>query len=175
MILQHYYDLIKSFMLNTRISIPTRNGMNTTYTPGNLNFNDVIFESVINLRKAFKDCSSVNSTSSTSTTIRLGSNNTPATEQDGWLKKPLTSSISATVTKTTDVDNVITKYITVTNIGDTDSITIGEIGLSTSSVYIDYSTCVDVLIDRTTLAEPIILAPGQSGQIEYSMNFNQEV
>lgn len=172
MILKQYYDLVKSFILNKSITIYPNGQAATSVVliSGSDAWDDVGY--TLCLRHNFERC-----TSSTSTNgkILFGSGITPVSENDVWLENQLTTGISTSITKTVVNDEIVTKYLTITNTSDSD-IVIGEVGYASYHVYVSSTNRPSIcLLDRTVLAEPITIPPGGVGRIEYSMDFNQVI
>ena len=107
--------------------------------------------------------------------ISLGSGNTSATENDYQLESTITSGISAIMNRVTGEDNSGYPYlqfdIMVTNTGES-NVSISEIGYKQSlrvcdtlhGTSIGNRTC---LIDRSVLANPVTITPGNYAVIRY--------
>ena len=119
-------------------------------------------------------------TAATSAGISLGTDDTPATEDDYNLGNTITNGISVVVSNkaATFVNGQpALKYtLTVTNTG-ADAVTVREVGIKQSVQSDTYpghittsttSTHV-VLIDRTVLDAPVTIQPGDAAVIEYSL------
>lgn len=111
--------------------------------------------------------------------ISLGTDDTPATENDYNLGNTITSGINMAVSKkaATFVDGQpALKYVlTVTNTG-AEAVTVREVGIKQSVQSDTYpghilsSTILHgVLIDRTVLDAPVTIQPGDAAVIEYSL------
>lgn len=107
--------------------------------------------------------------------VRIGSGTTPATLNDYTLEKPITS--GCTFSRPSDVavsaeSDGLSAFATyaVTNTGAT-ALGISEIGLF-GQIYIGSSSSATVLLDRTVLEDPIVINPGESKQITYTIRFN---
>lgn len=111
--------------------------------------------------------------------VFFGSGSTPPTEDDYRLDVPITTGLSITNSGLMSEDKGDGKYIfqayyTVKNY-TTEEITIREIGYfgeigrgSGSKYYYSYA-----LFERTVLDEPIVIAPGTSKIVTYTLTFNQ--
>ena len=121
--------------------------------------------------------------SSTGGTSRLGvffgSGSTPSTEDDYRLDVPITTGLSITNSGLLFEDKGDGKYIFKANYAvkntTAEEITIREIGYfgeigrgSGSKYYYSYA-----LFERTVLDEPIVIAPGTSKIVTYTLTFNQ--
>ena len=109
------------------------------------------------------------------TDIYFGSDNTPPTKEDYWLRDENGRIEELIIQKTIHQYEIledgikITKIMNIYNSG-TEPVTIGEMVWQTlfNSGYISSSWGI---LDRTTFDEPIILLPGESKQINYSIFF----
>lgn len=110
----------------------------------------------------------------------FGSGITPATKGDYTLENFITSGLSASsggtaLWKENDGLYVYEQRYLLTNTSDA-NITISEIGLFRTVVYEESTSRYwhyPVLMDRTVLAEPIYIAPGETKLVTYRINFNQ--
>lgn len=109
--------------------------------------------------------------------IRLGTDNTPATENDYDLKSQITSGITGTASKVQGVDASGNPYLTytilVTNTTASD-ITVREIGYvqsvqGTASQGGTGASARNVLIDRTVLDTPVTIPANDSAGIKYTL------
>lgn len=109
--------------------------------------------------------------------IYFGSGSSPATKEDYKLEAPIASGLGISnpsyftwVTPTSGV-YIATAAYAVTNTTDKD-ITIQEIGNFTNVANSQSRTYL-VLMERTVLDEPIVIAPGESKLVTYKVTFNQ--
>ena len=104
--------------------------------------------------------------------IVLGSGTTPATINDHCLESRITANLVCSSVVTVDDNNDKIIIITATNSGN-DNITIGEIGYHGSApVSAQSSSSAAVLLERTVLDSPIVIAPSGVGQVAYKINMN---
>ena len=108
----------------------------------------------------------------TSGGIYLGDGTAAESEDDYKLAGNIITTISHSTTVSCSTDEngngVTTAKITVTNTGSSD-ITISEIGAVTNFYYSTNTSVKKILADRTLLENPITLAPGEVGQITYTI------
>ena len=171
MVTKNWYTQVKTHMAMTTIPNSIKNLDGSLYTSGYANNNygatavaAMMFQySTVTLTHA--------SNSIQSRGICLGSGTTAATIDDYMLENPISSGLSAMVTKVYDDEYNRTWVITLTNTSS-DDITIGEIGYAGEAFYAasgSYSTYA--LYDRTVLDSPITIPAGGVGQINYTIRF----
>ena len=113
-------------------------------------------------------------TSSNDAGVRIGTGTTPATIDDYTLESIITSGMTVSnpsaisVTAENGFIAVYANY-TVKNTG-TSAVSISEIGLYTSGYFT--GKVVPALMDRTVLEEPIVVNPGESKPLTYTIRMN---
>jgi hypothetical protein len=140
--------------------------------------NTVYISAFINAQQFPASVSSNVVNSNSSSGIRIGSGNTPATENDYALESPITSGYTAStpsIDKTVDNNgNVSLDYtFTVTNTGSAD-LTIREIGYfqnksSGNTLNGSATNFTYLLLDRTVLDAPVVIPAGEYAAIKYSL------
>lgn len=101
----------------------------------------------------------------------LGSGNTPASVDDYALESIITTSISMSgVARSIDSEGNFVIVATLQNAGDS-QVVINEVGIA-ARCYTSSSATTLCLVERTVLAEPITLAPGENSFLTYKVKFS---
>ena len=111
---------------------------------------------------------------STSGGVVLGTGNTPPTYGDFKLSGDVISTFNYTaVVEKTVTDNGIQLSATysITNTG-AEAFTISEIGLIASASHNGSNATTKLLLERTVLDSPVTIEPGAVGQVTYTINVN---
>lgn len=116
--------------------------------------------------------------SSESTGFVLGSDNTPASTDDYFVKSQITGVTGSTASPVTELDESKEHYIVYLNITltntNSESVTIAEIGkivqcYCASTLGGNGSSNKLLMIDRIVLEDPVVIAPGESAVVRYSV------
>ena len=110
--------------------------------------------------------------------VHFGTGTNTPTENDYYLQTPITSGLGAAITLTEMKINsqgkpYVRTVFSVTNGSSSASLTITEICVVTGSAYCCTSSTAtsysanNVMFDRTLLDDPLVLAPLQTGTLEY--------
>lgn len=109
--------------------------------------------------------------------FHFGSGTNAESENDYYLQTPITSYLQGVLnTFIRGVDSnkpFMEATLTVTNTGTSNNITVAEIGLVTGNIYVCTSNSAtsassnNILLDRTVLENPIVLAPLATAAIRY--------
>lgn len=109
--------------------------------------------------------------------LYFGTGRTPATKEDFRLEAQITSGITAqagSVLEYASDDNQYVLYVDVVLTNESEAeIAIGEIGLFLPASPSSGNKWAGVLMERTVLDEPAVIAPGKSKLITYKLTFNQ--
>ena len=166
MLTKNFYSfvLIKGLKRNIPNSLTTTNG---TVRDHSYYYNDTS-DWIFNAMSSFN-------TRDTDYGVRIGTGTTPATVGDYNLEVPITAGVSFNNSSSTVFnmdDDGCSVYATsgVTNTG-TETLSVSEIGLFAKLYYASGTMCV-AMVDRTVLDEPIVINPGETKQLTYTIRMN---